>query len=158
MSIPLITDWSAGDAAIDRLLALATRSLWLFDRDLSRFGFERPQRIAELARLLRTGAQARAEFIVQDAGPLQRQQPRLLALLARETQRFSVVEAPPHLAAVAESLLIVDGRHALVRFHQQQPRARLIIDAPQDCAPWLQRFADLRSEGGTPLSAITLGL
>jgi len=157
MSIPLITDWSAGDAAIDRLLALATQSLRVFDRDLSRLGFERPQRIAELSRLLRSGAQARAEFIVQDAGPLQRAQPRLLALLAREA-RLSVCAAPAHLASLAESLLIVDGRHALLRFHHQQPRARLLIDAPQDCAPWLQRFAEIRGEGGTPVSATTLGL
>jgi len=158
MSIPLITDWSAGDTAVDRLLALATRSLLVFDRDLSRLAFERPQRMAELARLLRSAAQARAEFIVQDAGPLQRTQPRLLTLLAREALRLSVIEAPPHLAGLAESLLIVDGRHALVRFHHQQPRARLIIDSPQDCARWLQRFAEIRGEGGTPLSATTLGL
>ncbi|MBK1679864.1 hypothetical protein [Rhodocyclus tenuis] len=158
MSIPLITDWSAGDAAIDQLLALATRSLLVFDRDLSRLAFERPQRMAELVRLLRSGTQARAELIVQDAGPLQRTQPRLLALLSRESQRLSIIEAPAHLTGLAESLLIVDGRHALLRFHRDQPRARLLLDAPQDCARWLQRFAEIRGEGGTPLSATTLGL
>ena len=47
---------------------------------------------------------------------------------------------------------------ALVCFHREQPRARLIIDDVHECTPYVRRFEEILAAGGDPVSAMTLGL
>ena len=60
--------------------------------------------------------------------------------------------------ALERGPVVADSRHALVRFHEDQARAKVMLDAPLDCAPYARRFDEIVAEGGDEISATTLGL
>lgn len=158
MSSQLITTWTEHDAALSELLRLAEKTLRFFDDDLSRFRLESRQNALCLERFLAAEQGHQLCIVLKDAAPLRRQSPRLMKLLENYSQQMSVIECPPHLASVANSLCLADERHALVRIDRDRARARLIIDNAPDCQPYLQRYAAILDEGGEPVSATTLGL
>ena len=55
-------------------------------------------------------------------------------------------------------MFIVDGQHALIRFHQDNVRSKRLDDDSNECQPYSQRFAEILREGGEQISATTLGL
>ncbi len=55
-------------------------------------------------------------------------------------------------------MLIADDCHALIRFHKDQVRSKVVIDSAADCQSYLFRFREIQNEGGTVISATTLGL
>ena len=69
-----------------------------------------------------------------------------------------VVACAPSVAPLKDSLLIADARHALVRFHEDHARCKLLVDAAPDCAPYVRRFDEIVAEGGDEVGATTLGL
>ena len=154
----LITHWTDHDLALTQILARARRSLHIFDRDLLKLRLESPAHAETLRRLLAGDQHQRIQIVVRDAGPLRRDCPRLMRLLATYPQRMLVCETPAHLAELSDAMVIVDDSHALVRFHQDHARAKLISDDPIACAPYIKRFAEILGEGGEPVSATTLGL
>lgn len=159
MSSRLITHWAEHDSAVQEILELSPSRLLIFDEDLSALKLERPERIAALSRLL-TCEQANKQLtiVVQKAEFVRQYSPRLMALLAVHAPALTILHAPPHLAALTDSLLIADGKHALVRFHRDHARCRQIIDDLEECLPYAKRFDEIVGEGGDRLSAITLGL
>lgn len=157
MPSTLLTSRGDIDAATDRLLALARTSLDVFDHDLSALGLDRLPRQAELRRLLGERAH-RLRIVVQDGGRLPTAHPRLLALHEAHSHHFQLLQAADTLTELRDGLLIADGRHALVRFHRDQARARLIEDDENETRPYALRFADILAEGGTPLGGRVAGL
>jgi len=159
MSSRLITTWAEHDGAVQEILELSPRKLLIFDEDLSPLKLERPERIAALSRLLGSKDHDRQlTIIVQKAEFVRQYSPQLMKLLRVHSPALTIIHAPPQLDALKDSLLIADGRHALVRFHRDHARSRLFIDDVEACAPYAKRFEEIRGEGGDLLSAITLGL
>ena len=158
MNSELITYWSDHDSAVLKTLSLAISTLRIFDEDLLRLKLEDPERHKELQRLLETGSSSRIEIALRNAEPFRRNSPRLMKLLATHPHKFSVIECPPHLATLSDALLLADDRHALIRFHKDNARSRLIIDDTKSCQPYHQRFSEILHEGGLPISSTTLGL
>jgi hypothetical protein len=155
---PLLTSWTDYSAAVERLLAHASRSVAIFDHDLSSLRLEHPATIAALTRLLRSSPAASLRIAVQAASPLRTHHPRLMDLLRLFAHNFHVVETPPHLANLADSMLLVDDVSAVIRFHRDHARSKEIIADPEACKPYYRRFDDIWNEGGTPVSAMTAGL
>jgi hypothetical protein len=155
---PLLTSWSEYSAAVERQLGNARRSIVIFDRDLASLQLERPGTIASLTRLLHSSPAATLRIALQTAGLLQARQPRLLELLRTFAHNFHVVETPPHLANLSDSMLIVDNSSALIRFHNDHARSKEIIGDPEACKPYCRRFDEIWDEGGTPISATVAGL
>lgn len=158
MSSELITSWSEHDVALQKVLLLASRTLRIFDEDLSKFKLENRENSDSLQRFLAARQGNSLCIVLKDVEPLRRRCPRLMKLLENYPQRMSVIECAPHLAAVNSSLCLADDRHALVRIHQDHARARLIVDGARDCTLYLQQFETILDEGGEPISATTLGL
>ena len=159
MSSRLITTWSEYDSAVREILGLAQTTLLVFDETLSSLQLERPERIAALRRLLSARKPAtRLTIIVQKADFVRQYSPQLMDLLTVHSPALTIIQSPPHLDRLRDSLLIADGRHVLVRFHHDHARARLIIDDLAECAPYQQRFDEILGEGGGALSPMTLGL
>lgn len=155
----LITTWTEHDSAVQEILDLSPNTLQIFDEDLSPLKLETPERIAALNRLLASRQEGRQlTIVVQKTDFVRQYSPQLMKLLRVYSPTLQVIHAPPHLEALKDSLLIADGRHALVRFHGDQARSRLITDDMQECKPYLKRFEEILGEGGDPISAITLGL
>lgn len=158
MSAELITSWAEHDAALQKILLLAARTLRIFDDDLARLGLEERVNAEYLRRFLAADHRRHLRIALRDAEPLQRASPRLIKLLATYPQQMSVHECPLHLAAPSGSLCIADERHALVRFGKDHPRGKLIIDSSAECAPYANQFEAIIGEGGESISATTLGL
>lgn len=158
MGSELITHWTEHDRAVQNILRLTTTSLRIFDEDLRRLKLEQPENAAILHDFLVADDYRRLQIVIKNPEPLRRDSPRLMKLLAAFPLRMTVTECPQHLSALADSLFLVDEKHALIRFHKDSPRCRAIVDEADLCLPYERRFQDILNEGGEPVSATTLGL
>ena len=159
MARELITTWGDYQIAIDRLLAMPAGRIRLYDEDLQQLNCDSPARLEALQRLLQTARRPDAlQIAVRNAAPLRALHPRLLRLLAAYSHIAAARETPSQLAHLRDNLLLIDDRHALVRFDRDQPRAKLLIDEPDEVGGYLHRFDEIWAEGGEEISATTLGL
>ena len=158
MSSELITSWGEHDASLKKVLTLATNSLCIFDGDLSKLNLGRSEIIELLRQFLNSGRQNCLRIVLQNTEALRRDNPRLMELLADRPQSMSILECPPHLAELKDSMVIADERHALIRIHKDHARSRVLIDSAEDCAPYVKRFEEILNEGGEPVGITTLGL
>jgi hypothetical protein len=62
------------------------------------------------------------------------------------------------LAHLRDCMIIVDGKHALIRFDRDQARSKLLIDEADELRPYIARFDEIWSAGGEPVRATALGL
>lgn len=158
MSTELTTHWSEHDASLQTIFRLLSASLTIFDEDLTRLRLEQPENVEILRKYLADGKRNLVRIILKNTEPFRRNSPRLFKLLATYPDQMSIVQCPEHLLSLNDALLIVDDRHALVRFHKDNARSRVIIDDSEACAPYVMRFSEIAREGGESVSATTLGL
>jgi len=158
MNSELITYWSEHDSSLRKLLALAEKTLCIFDEDLSKLKLESAENAEELRRFLAADEHNSLRIVLRNAEPFRRSSPRLMKLLATYPLRMTILECPEHLASLADSLLIADDTHALVRFNKDHARAKVIINNAEECIPYVHRFEEILKEGGEQVSATTLGL
>ena len=158
MRSELITDWHDYADALHTLLRMAQTRLCLLDDDLSRLSLETRDNAAVLESLLVAKRDNGISIALRNASGLRSASPRLMRLLATFPQQLRVIELAAEAAPTVASLLLADDRHALLRFVTDQPRARLIVDDPVLCAPYVDQFTLILGKGGTALSATTLGL
>lgn len=158
MGTELTTNWSEHDTGLATILRSLSTSLTVFDEDLARLALERPESVEILRRCLVAGARHRIRIVVKNAAPLRNHSPRLFQLLATYPEQMTVIQCPQHLHSLNDALFIVNETHALIRFHKDNARSRIIIDDRDACAPYVQRFREIEREGGESISATTLGL
>lgn len=158
MARELITSWDDYRAAVDRLLGMACHQVCIFDTDLGQLHLDDAPRLAELKRLVHSSRPNSLRIALRDTEPLRRRQASLMNLLASHGHSFAVQQIPSHLAHLRDCLLLVDQRHALVRFDQQQVRSKLLIDEVEELRPYCQRFEEIWQEPGETVSPTTLGL
>jgi len=158
MSYELITSWSAHHNALTQLLKLALKSVKIFDEDLEKLKLERADNCELFRQFLAADRRRIAQIFVKNPEPLRRNSPRLMQLLANHSSNLSIHVCPPHLGSLNDSMFIVDDRNALIRFHKDHVRSKIIGDDAEECAPYVNRFAEIQREGGEQVSATTLGL
>lgn len=159
MTRELITSWSDYQTAIDRLLAIATHSVCIYDEDLALLHLESGNRDGHLERLLNASrADTTVRIALRNADPLRRQHPRLMNLLASHGHRLIVQQTPPQLAHLRDSMILVDDKHGLIRFERDMPRSKLLIDECDELKPYHTRFAELWAESNERISPTVLGL
>ena len=158
MSRELINSWIEYQSAIDRILALASRQVWIFDEDLGMLHLETPERIAALTAPLASLQPDCLRIALRNSEPLQQRQPLTRRLLTVYSHNSAAQQTPEQLAHLRDSMILVDDAHALVRFDRNQPRGKLLIDEPDEVMPYRRRFAEIWAEGGTPVTPTTLGL
>ena len=162
MSSELFTHWSAYEAAVGQVLRAAKREIRIFDGDLSKLGLEKKENADYLRRFLAATShhtpQIALRIVLRNAEPFRRDSPRLFALLADFPHIFEVWEATPPITSLTDALFLADDHHALIRIHEDHARSRLVVDDTAACRPYRLRFDEILKEGGTPISATTLGL
>lgn len=158
MTRELITCWGDYQAAIDRLLPLAGEKIFIYDEDLNLLKLDARARLEELKRLLQTSRATTLQIAVRNAEPLRRQMPLLIHLLSTCQAQASARQTPGEIAHLRDSMIIIDGKHALIRFEQNLPRSKLLIDDPEAVRPYLNRFLEICSADGDLISGCTLGL
>jgi hypothetical protein len=144
--------------AIDELVAIARQRLQVFDVDLSQGGWQGAARSQALAAFLRRARHARLEIIVHDTRYIETSCARLLLLLRQHAHAVTIYRTSGEARKAMDPLVIADGRHFLHRFHVEQPRASLAIEAPQLARPLVMRFEQIWATGEPGLSPSVLGL
>lgn len=158
MNPQLITGWSEHSSFLKNILVLASKTLCIFDHDLSKLKLEQTDNAESLRRFLSTDRKNTLWIVVKNAEPIRRDNPRLMKLLSTYPQNMTLVECPSHLSSLGDSMLIADDRHALIRFHTDHARSKAIIDNPEECLPYALRFKEIVKEGGEQVFATPLGL
>lgn len=158
MQPELITSWAEHDHSLEKILLLARRALRIFDEDLSRLGLERAENADILRRFLAADRHNTLQIILRDGEPFRRNSPRLFKLLGDYSASMTVTESLPLPGTPKDAMLIADDCHALIRFHEDQVRSKAIVDNAAECRSYLLRFHEIQHEGGTAISATTLGL
>ena len=158
MSRQLFTSWSAYQAAVDRALSLATRSIRIYDEDLRQLHLESDGRTDRLREFLAQGHPESLRVALRNSAPLQQKQSMIMSVLTRYNHIAQAKQTPEQLGHLRDSMLIVDDRHAVIRFDRDQPRSKLLEDDPDEVAPYLRRFDEIWDEGGDAIGPTTLGL
>lgn len=138
-------------SAIDRTLNLADREIRIFDRNLSRLKIQDSSHVAALSAFLSGNRNRRLRIVLHDVTVMERDMPRLLALLRDHAHAIAVRRTPDHLRHLADSWLLADGRHGTLRFHEDHPRGKRIVASETEIRPWWQRF-DALWEASEPCS------
>jgi len=158
MTRELISSWGDFQTAFDRLLAIAEHKICIYDEDLGHLRLESSAHLDALKRLLGNTPPGNVRIALRNAEPLRREQPRLLKLIGDYSHCLTACQTPPHLAHLRDSMILVDGRHGLIRFEREMPRSKLLIDEIDELKPYLARFEEIWDEGGETVSTTTLGL
>ena len=158
MARELITSWTDYQMALDRLLAIACHKISIYDEDLVTLKLESAPRLLHIKRVLQAGQDDALQIAVRNAGPVRQKNPLLLNQLTTFGHRASAHETPPQLAHLRDSMILVDDKHALIRFERDMPRSKLLIDEIDEIRPYLARFREIWSEGGENITSTALGL
>lgn len=158
MARELITSWGDYQTAIDRLLAIACQKICIYDEDLSQFKLESALRLAEIKRVLHSGHKETLQIVLRNADLLRNRIPVMLKLLTDFSHLASAQQTQPDLAHLRDSMLIIDGKHALIRFERDLPRSKLLLNEADELKPYLNRFFELSSAGGELVGVTSLGL
>ncbi|MGB8241605.1 MAG: hypothetical protein WCE66_11275 [Azonexus sp.] len=158
MSRELFTSWADYQSAIDHLLSLAAKRIWIYDEDLGMLHLETAERIEMLKRPLASTRQDCLRIALRNTAPLQQRQPLVQRLLAMHSHNSAAQQTPEQLNHLRDSMILVDDVHALIRFDRDQARSKLLIDEPEEVMPYRRRFEEIWAEGGITVATTTLGL
>jgi len=158
MARELITSWTDFQAAIDRLMAIASHKILIYDEDLSTLKLESGPRWEQIKRVLQAGHDDVLRIAVRNATLIRQQHPLLQNMLSTYGHLAKAQETPPQLAHLRDSMILVDDKHVLIRFERDLPRSKLLIDETDEVRSYLTRFKEIWAEGGESVASTTLGL
>ena len=145
-------------AAIDEVIAAATRTLRIFDVSLSNRGFGSPARIERIRALLVAGRAHRLQVALHDTELLERENPRLLALLRQFPMSIEIHRTLAQARNAQDPFVLADDHSVWHQLHHEQPRAIVALHSPADAMPIAQRFEEIWELSEPAVSATTLGL
>jgi uncharacterized protein YjiS (DUF1127 family) len=157
-SYQLLTSEAQYRQACDTILGRAESEILIFDRDLRNLQLDHKSRLESLVAFLTTDRLRRIRVVLHDPGPLHREAPRLMQLIARFSHLIEVRQSPDNLRHLADAHLLADDAQGVRRFHVDQPRSALILDDPAYIHPWRQRFEELWGLSHPCLQINTTGL
>ena len=146
------------NAAVDRVIRLATREILIFDADLSRGDYAALARVETLRSFLAGGQQNRLTILLHDTDYLARRCPRLMQLMRMFSYSFSVHQTGEEAQHARDSFVLVDDMHYVHRFHADHARFRFNLEDPAAVQPLRERFEQIMATSTHGLSATTLGL
>lgn len=153
----LINSWNDYTEAVSALLPVAHRSIDIFDHDLASLELGTRASTETLSSFLQLPG-ATLRIALQSLAPVLHYSPRLIDLARLFPHRFQLVEVPPHLASLGDSLFLVDGESGVIRFQHDQARSKEILGDETACRPYCMRFQEIWNAGGTPCPLHALGL
>ena len=145
-------------AALDRLMAMAQRTLRVFDYDLADCGYERPARIDLLRQFLRGSRNRRLHIVVHDTRYLTTRSPRLLDLWRQFPEAIEIRCTLPDAKSASDAFVLADDRAYWHRHHRDHPAADLATDDSAKLRGLQQRFDQLWEASEPTSGPTTLGL
>ncbi len=144
--------------AIDVIIASARKEICVFDANLKSLEFDSRARADAVAGFLSGGRDRSVRIVLHDLDHLNRYSPRMMGLLKRYSHCFSVRQTPESLRNLADSFVLADEAHGVIRFHADHFRGKIILEQLVAIHDWQQRFEDLWLESLPGASATHLGL
>jgi hypothetical protein len=154
----VITALADSLAAIDAVIDSAERTLRIFDVSLSGRGFNTPARAERLRRFLVAGRTHRLLIALHDTELLERENPRLLALLRQFPMSIEIHRTVGEARNAHDPFVVADDHSVWHQLHSEQPRAVVALDSLPDALPIAQRFDEIWELSEPAVSATTLGL
>jgi hypothetical protein len=144
--------------AIDEVIAVAERTLKIFDVSLSNRGFNSPARSAALREFLVRGRAHRILIALHETDLLERENPRLLTLLRQFPMSIEIHRTLAQARNANDPFVLADDHSVWHQLHYEQPRAVVAVHSPADTLPISQRFDEIWELSEPAVSATTLGL
>ncbi|HTS84880.1 MAG TPA: hypothetical protein VMG61_07225 [Usitatibacter sp.] len=145
-------------AAIDEVIAVAERSIRIFDIALANRGFNSPARAEKLREFLVRGRSHRLHIALHETEGLERECPRLLTLLRQFPMSIEIHRTLAQARNAMDPFVLADDHSVWHQLHFEQPRAIVAIRSPADAMPIAQRFDEIWDLSEPAVSATTLGL
>jgi len=144
--------------AIDEVIAVAERTIRIFDISLSNRGFNSPARAAALREFLVRGRSHRLLIALHETDLLERENPRLLILLRQFPMSSEIHRTLAQARNATDPFILADDHSLWHQLHVEQPRAVMALHSPADTLPIAQRFDEIWDLSEPAVSATTLGL
>ena len=141
--------------AIDEVVAVAERTIRIFDVSLSNRGFNSPGRAAALREFLVRGRSHRILIALHDTELLERENPRLLALLRQFPMSIEIHRTLAQARNANDPFVLADDHSVWHQLHYEQPRAVAALHSPADALPIAQRFDEIWELSEPAVSATT---
>ena len=144
--------------AIDQVVAVAERTLRIFDISLSNRGFNAPQRADALREFLVRGRAHRILIALHETELLERENPRLLTLLRQFPMSIEIHRTIAQARTATDPMVVADDHSVWHQIHYEQPRAIVALHSPAEALTIAQRFDEICDLSEPAVSATTLGL
>ena len=145
-------------AAIDDVIGVAQRTIRVFDIALANRGFNTPARTDRLRQFFVAGRAHRLLIALHETDGLEREAPRLLALLRQFPMSIEIHRTLAQARNAMDPFIVADDHSVWHQHHFEQPRATVAIHSPADAMPVAQRFEEIWDLSEPAVSATTLGL
>lgn len=144
--------------AIAEVVGAARRVLRIFDITLANRGFNSPARTEQLRQFLVAGRAHRLLIALHETDPLERDCPRLIALLRQFPMSIEIHRTIAQARNAADPFIVADDHSVWHQMHFEQPRAIVALHSPADAMPIAQRFDEIWDLSEPAVSATKLGL
>jgi hypothetical protein len=144
--------------AIAEVIANARRTLRVFDVSLSNRGFNSVAICDKLREFFVAGRAHRLYIALHETALLERECPRLLALLRQFPMSMEIHRTLAQARNANDPFVVADDHSVWHQLHYEQPRAIVALNSPQDAIPIAQRFDEIWELSEPAVSATTLGL
>lgn len=153
-----ITGLVESRAAIDEVIAVAQKTLSIFDYTLDQRGFGDPARIEKLRHFLLAGRAHRLRIALHEPEQLERHEPRLIALLRDLSGSIAIHRTVGQARNATDPFIVADDHSVWHLQHHDLPRAIVALHSPADAAPLRDRFEEIWELSEPAVSSTTLGL
>lgn len=153
-----ITGFSGMAQAIDELVAKATGRLVIFDRDLADYGFNSSERFNRLKVFLLANRRNHIQIVVHRSEYLEKDCARMMLLLRQFPHAMSISRTLPEAQRVSDAFMIANGLHYFRRFHNDHPRAELVLHDESAAGVLQSRFDEILTYSEPAIGATILGL
>ena len=145
-------------AAIEEVVGAAQRAIRVFDISLSNRGFNSPGLTEKLRQFLVAGRSHRIFIALHNTELLERESPRLLALLRQFPMSIEIHRTLAQARNAMDPFVVADDHSVWHQLHYTQPRAIVALHSPADASPIQQRFDEIWDQSELAVSATTSGL
>lgn len=143
--------------SLDQVIEKAQREIRVFDQTLGS-AFNSARRAEMLRRFFLSSRRNRMRIVVHDPAHLDRNCPRLLALLRAFSYAISIHETRPEAKLIYDPFAVADQSHFVHRFHFEGMHGMLALDDPIGAQTLIERYEEIWEASSPAVSATTLGL
>jgi len=144
--------------ALDTVIALAQRSVRVFDHSLEHDGFNSRKRYDLLRAFLLKSRKNKLQIAVHTPDYLAKFCPRMMMLLKQFSHSVEIYRTTSQVQHVTTPFIVVDEHHYARRYHFEDLRGLLALDDPLGAETLNLQFDELWAASRPAVSASTTGL